>query len=275
MKLNRETAQNQIGKVREIIGNNRRAAYVVVLVLVGLWWTGRLPPIPSWWPLVVLPAVACGGGAYYYKDQILDLLPDDDGIILVALDETGEYDKGVHRISEDRFERLEIENGELYQWDTAGTRTYEVRHYDPQDNRAVGNWAESLPASELSKRGEIKDVRAEIRELREMIEPEAKRGKELRRKLPGIVRVLDARRDQEVNRGLEESTVDKGLDDATISQVVDENLETGPPDAETSIDTDEQNRQNGHKDESVSVETEEPEALIPDTDELAEKPTRY
>ena len=53
-----------VGTVREILGNNRRASYLGLLVLGILYYTGNLPALglPSWWPAVAIAGAKSSAG---------------------------------------------------------------------------------------------------------------------------------------------------------------------------------------------------------------------
>ena len=196
------------------------AGLVLVLQLTGIISLG----LPSWWPIAGIVVGAGSVAGWMASDRLYSLIPEDEKIMLIAFHTADGTGGEVWELHPDEFEDLEVV-GSLYEWDEAPTRCYEVREYDSERNRAVGNWRESKPGSDLAEQERMNDVIAEIDELRSMLEPEAKKARTMRRQLSGIVRVLDARRDKEYVRSLENSTVDADTTDANISDVLEELLD--------------------------------------------------
>jgi hypothetical protein len=205
--------------------------------------------------------IGAGGVAgWMASDRLYSLIPEDEQIILVSFTATDGTGGEIWSLHPDEFEDLEVERGDLYQWDASPTRCYEVRSYDPETNTAIGNWRESKPASALAEQEAIDDVLADIEELRDLLEPEVRRARKLRRQLPGIVRVLDAQRDAEVNEGLEQATVDADIDDATVSRVVNDVLDD---DRNPHPDAGEGDTTNGHRDgQEIEIEQAEYDAIL-------------
>ncbi|MCW8172798.1 hypothetical protein D8S78_13295 [Natrialba swarupiae] len=129
----------------------------------------------------------------------------------------------IWELSEDRFADLEV-SGTLHQWDQSTRRVYEVRDYDPNTNVAIANWRESEPGSALARERTVEDVFAAIRELREDLEPDAAKGRELQRRIRGIVRQIDRERAEAQQRALDEHIAPDVGDSRTISDIVDESL---------------------------------------------------
>jgi len=209
--------------VREILGNNRRAVYVGLLVLAGLAVTGNLPEtgLPSWWPVVGVAAIAAGLAGRYAARRILDLIPDPEGILLVEFKAHDAGGGAIYELSEEAFADMRV-IGSLYQWDRSPRRVYEVREYDQRHNVAVGNWRETVPASELAEPPSVEDAMAAIRELREDLEPDVAKARETRRRLRGIVRQLDKDRLDAQEQLLDDTVAPDLGDSRPISEVVDE-----------------------------------------------------
>jgi len=219
-----------IATAREILGNNRKAAYLAAVILAGLYATGNLPDVgglPSWWPVAGVAAVAAYVGGRFAARRILDLVPEPDGILLVEFraDEPG--GGAIYELSEEAFEDMWVFGGSLYQWDESPRRVYEVREYDPEKNLAVGNWRESPPGSALASEATVDDALAAIRELRTDLEPDVAEARELRRRIRGIVRQLDKERAEAQQAILD----DHVAPDLGGSRSIDEIIEEQMPDA--------------------------------------------
>lgn len=218
-----------IATAREVVGNNRRASYLAVAILAGLYATGNLPSVgvPSWWPAAAVAAAAAYFGGRAAARRILDLVPEPDGILLVEFraDEPG--GGAIYELSEEAFEDMWVFGGSLYQWDESPRRVYEVREYDPEKNLAVGNWRESAPGSALASEATVDDALAAIRELRTDLEPDVAEARELRRRIRGIVRQLDKERAEAQQAILD----DHVAPDLGGSRSIDEIIEEQMPDA--------------------------------------------
>lgn len=171
--------------------------------------------------------------------KIADLLPDPDGIFLISFraDEPGGE---IWEVSEDVFADLKVVGGSLYQWEESPKRVYEVRDYHPEENVAVANWRESAPASRLAEPPTVEDAMAAIRELREDLEPDVAKARELQRRIRGIVRRLDRER-AEAQRSILDDHVAPDLGDSTtISDVIDDSLpdDLHPEVTDHGVDTD-------------------------------------
>jgi len=232
---------------REIAGNNRLATYALVLAGAVLVLTGRVPSLPGWWPVL---AVAAGGVAvagWYWSDRILDLLPEEQGILLVQF-AADDDDNAIYELSTERFEKMRVV-GALYQWDQSPRRLYEVREYDQRNNVAVGNWRESEPGSEIASKPTVEDALAAVSELREDIEPRAAEARELRRRIRGIVRAIEADRAEAQQALLDEHLAPDLGDGKTVSEIVDKQL----PDRLHPLDGEGEPATNGHE---STVETD-------------------
>lgn len=233
--------------VRQLIGNNRRLAYATVALAIVLWLTGNLPnvEIPSWWPVaVVLIGAAILAGKWAAK-RIQELLPDPEGILIVALDETETGGGAIYELSEAAFEDLEVAGGDLFAWDRSPRRVYEVRSYDPVNNVAKGNWRESKPASALLAEETGEDAMAAVEELRTMLEPDVAEARRLKRHMRGIVRQLDKDRAAALDAILDEHVTPTLGDSRSIAEVIEdvvseEELTTTPVDRNGEPETDDQ-----------------------------------
>jgi hypothetical protein len=129
-------------------------------------------------------------------------------------------------LSEDQFADLEVKEGPLNHLPECHHEAYEVLAYNPEQNVAVGTWRQSLPASQLVGHNDVTDAMDKIDELREYLEPEAKRGRYLRQNLPGILRALDRQRARNQARAIEPQVAPsfggESINDAIDSALPDE-----------------------------------------------------
>ena len=210
--------------------------------------------------VAVTAAVAIAIGGYAAGGYVVDLLPDEEGIHLVAFDSSDDAGGAVYELSEDQFADMDVYAGSLFEWPVS-KRVYEVREYRPDDNVAVANWRESVAGSELAGDVQVVDALEAIGELRDEFEPEARKARRLQRRLRSIVRKLDRRRlkDQEaiLDPSLTPSFDDEG---ATVSAVLDEELPDDlKPESMKGDDID--TERNGH-DDTIGFELlDETEAL--------------
>lgn len=214
--------------ITEIVRDNFKAIVVLVGGYIVAAETGRVayPEIemPTGWGLAVTAALAVGVASYYYADRILDLLPDDEGIYLVAFVADDDTGGAVWELTEDQFEAMTVVNGSLFQWPVS-KRVYECREYRPEENVAVANWRESVAASELAGSATVVDALEQIRELRHEFEPEARKLRRLQRGLRGVVRKLDRRRLQDQQAVLDQHlTPSFDSEGATVGAVIEEEL---------------------------------------------------
>ncbi|MYL69137.1 hypothetical protein [Halorubrum distributum] len=234
----------------------------LVLLFIGGAETGRYP-YP--WEIegagiAVTAAVAVAIGGYVAGGYVADLLPEEEGIYLVAFDASDDTGGSIWELSEDQFADMDVHAGSLFEWPVA-KRVYEVREYRPEDNVAVANWRESVAGSELAGNVQVVDALEAIAELREEFEPDAQEARRLKRRLRSIARKLDKRRlkDQEaiLDPTLTPSFEDEG---ATVSAVLDEELPDDlKPDTMKGDDVD--TERNGHGDTVGFELLDETEAL--------------
>lgn len=243
MNLDREQLLTPIATAREILGNNRRAAYVGVLVLVGLYATDNLPlgAIPSWWPVVLVLAIAAAVAGNWAAKRILDLLPEPEGILIVEMDATDTSGGAIYELDEEAFEELTVLGGDLYQWDGSSRRVYEVRSYDPDMNQAVCNWRESEPASTFAGERTVDDALAAIDELRSEFETDAQEARHLKRQIRGIVRSLDKERADAWESVLDDHVAPSMGDAPTVGEMIEDRM----PD-EIDVPTADERQTNGH-----------------------------
>jgi hypothetical protein len=237
----------------------------VVLAVFGIWSGVLDPDWPAWWPIIPIMGVAALIAGYFGAERIYELIPEEDGILLVSLrgDEPGGE---IWEIYEDDFEDMAVD-GTLYQWDESPRRVYEVRDYYPNEHRAVGNWREAEPASAILEERTTEDAIAFISELRETYEPEAARARRLQRRLRGIVRTLDRERTQARARQLDDATGLESIDSKAISDVLDEELpdDLHPEAGGGSEDSNPEAKMNGDSDR-VDVTLDDVEPLDPEYD---------
>jgi len=211
--------------------------------------------------VVMTAAVAVGIGGYVAGGYVADLLPDDEGIYLVAFEASDDTGGSIWELSEDQFADMDVHAGTLFEWPVA-KRVYECREYRPDDNVAVANWRESVAGSELAGDVNVADAFEQIAELREEFEIDARRGRRIKRRLRSITRTIDRRRleDQEA---ILDPTLTPSFDDeeATISAVIaDELPDDLKPESMKAGDTPNTER-NGHG-ETIGFELlDEAEAL--------------
>jgi len=214
-----------VATVREILGNNRRAAYLGLIALGILWYTGNLPSagLPSWWPAVAIAIVAAYIGARWAARKILDLIPEPPGILIVEFraDEPG--GGAIYELSEEAFEDMDVV-GDLFAWDESPRRVYEVWEYDPAENIAIANWRESEPGSAIAANRTVDDAFAAIRSLREDFEPDVAKARELRRRFRGIVRALDADRAEAQQQILDNHLAPDLGGSRSIDDVIEESM---------------------------------------------------
>jgi len=201
----------------------------VALVESGMIETGypSIPSLPDWWQLGALAAGSTLIVAYYVGDKVADLLPDPPGHLIVALDETTDQGLGVWELNDEAWERLKVHEGTLYPWTDSPLDTCEARIYNPETNTAVANWREAAPASRVLGETEESAVRALVSELRDQYEDDARHARALRRRIPSILRRLDARRAADQNAALE-GHLSPSFGDETIDDVIQDEL---PPES--------------------------------------------
>lgn len=166
-------------------------------------------------------ALAAGYGAAGY---VANLLPDEEGIYIVAFEASDDTGGSIYEITEDQFANMEVHAGTLFEWPTA-KRVYEVKEYRPEENIAVANWRESVAGSQLAGDAMVVDAMEAIAELRDEFEPEAQRSRYLQRRIRSIVRRQDRERLRDQQDVLDPTVAPTFNDDRkTVSQIVDEEI---------------------------------------------------
>lgn len=174
--------------------------------------------------VIAAGAIAAAFGGYIAAGKIADLLPEPEGIYLIAFEADDEQGGEVWELSEDQFADLEVQNGTLFQWPSS-KRIYEAREYDPDRNVAIGNWRESVAGSELAGNATVPDAFAAVEELRQEFEPESRKYRHLQRRIRSIVRKADRRRLRDQQALLDDTlTPEFANDDASISSVLRDEL---------------------------------------------------
>lgn len=206
------------------LDNNSRIVIFGTIGLAIAQWAGWVNlGLPNWWPLGAGIIVSAAAAAYVGADKVAELIPEEEGIWLISFTTTDGKGGEIWEIHEDDWEDMTVD-GTLYEWAESPRRLYECRSYDPEENHAVANWRESEPGSKLASEESVEDALAAIRELRQDLEPEAAKAREMRRRIRGITRQLDRQRAQELNTAIDEATVDADMNDATITNILDEAL---------------------------------------------------
>lgn len=237
------------------IQDNSRMVFVAVAGYVAAADFGYVTPI---WEMegsmiVGTAAVVAGIAGFAAAGKIQSLLPDEEGIYIVAFESSDDTGGAIYEISEDQFDAMEVAYGSLFEW-PVGKRVYECKEYRPEENVAVGNWRESIAASQLAGDAQVVDAMDQIAELRDEFEPEARKSRHLKRRIRSIVRKLDRRRLLDQQEIIDPTTTPAfKRDDATVSQVVQEEVpDELLPESMTASETDETT--NGQDPETVGFE---------------------
>lgn len=250
--------------IRSFAGENSQYLIAGFTALVILQFAGVINVgLPDWWPIVGIMIASAGVTGYLASDKIAALIPDKDGILLVAFEADGKGGE-IWELQEGTWGEMEVD-GTLYEWSESPRRIYECRDYDPESNKAVANWRESEPASTLAESRTVEDVYGAIRELRQDLEPEAAEARELRRRIRGIVRRLDRERTRARARQLDESTLDEGIDAPTISEILDDELPQNlHPDAGRGDGEDSKTNGDRENGERIDIELDDLEPIEPE-----------
>jgi PHD/YefM family antitoxin component YafN of YafNO toxin-antitoxin module len=194
----------------------------IVLAVFGIWSGVLDPDWPAWWPIIPIMGITALIVGYLASDKIYALIPNKQGILLIAL--RADKDGGaVYEIYEDDWEDMTV-SGTLYEWAESPRRVYECREYIPEDNHAIANWREAEPASAILDKRTPEDALEAVSELREVYEPEAARARRLQRRLRGIVRKLDQERTKARARQLDQETGLESIDSKTIAEILEEEV---------------------------------------------------
>jgi hypothetical protein len=159
--------------------------------------------VPDWWPVLVVGGIAGAVAIAVAAGKIEDLWPDTHGVYIVVINAQRDDVVEMWELTEDQWADLEVVDGPLNELPNCKHRAYEAMAYNPAQNVAVGTWRHSVPASQMVGHNEVDDALDMIHEVREYLEPRAKRGRYIRQNLPGIVRALDRERARNQARALE------------------------------------------------------------------------
>ena len=174
--------------------------------------------------VVITGAVAALAIGYVAAGKFEDLIPEEEGIYLVAFEASDDTGGEIWELSKDQFAAMNVAHGTLFEWPVA-KRVYECKEYRPDENIAVGNWRESVAGSQLAGDAIVTDAMDQIAELRDEFEPEARKSRHLQRRIRSIVRKLDRRRLLDQQEIIDPTTTPAfERDDATVSEVVAEEI---------------------------------------------------
>lgn len=207
------------GRKRQIVG-------AIGVLLIG-WSTGILDPaaldVPVWWRLIATAGFLALVVGWIAAGMIADLLPEEHGTFLVAFDDTRLGGGEIWELNDDKWEDLTV-SGSLKKWEDSTKDVYECREYDPELNRAIGNWRESKPGSALAAEATVEDALAAIRELRLDLEPDAAESREIKRRIRGIIRTLDRERAEAQQSLIDKHAAPNVGGSRTISEVLEDEL---------------------------------------------------
>lgn len=212
--------------IEDTIRENQRTIVIGVLLFVAAAESGhvRYPWEIDGSAAVITAGVATAVAGYFGAEYVESLLPDPEGIYLIAFESSDETGGSVWEISEDQFESMEIHAGNLFEWPVS-KRVYEVKEYRPEENIAVANWRESVAGSQLAGDAMMPDALEQIRELREEFEPEAQRSRYLRRRLRSVARIIDRRRLEDQQEILDTTTNPTFSEDrSSVAEIVSEQI---------------------------------------------------
>lgn len=204
--------------------------YDRLLIVAGLGYLaaaqfGYVTPIweMNGFGVVATAAVLAAGAGYASAGKIESLLPEPEGIYIVAFRSSDDTGGEIWEVSEDQFANMEV-HGSLMQWGVA-KRVYECLEYRPKENVAVGNWRESVAGSSIANHYSVADAMEQVEELRAEFEPEAQKSRRLQRRIRSIVRKLDRRRLKDQQEIIDPTTNPEFSDSrATVSEVVEEEV---------------------------------------------------
>lgn len=211
----------------------------LVLIVVGyllLAGAGVIEPIeipelelPPWYELVGLGVLVAALLGMFVGSKIIDLLPDPPRVYLVELTER-EQGNAVWRLTPDAFEALTVEGGRLYQWEETKHPVYECVTFDPDENYAIGTWRESVPASEIIGKSDVRDAIDQISDVRDGMEQEARWGHKVRRRITSIIRAIDRERAFDQNAAVEGHVAPNIGDGRSADEIILEQLGELAPD---------------------------------------------
>lgn len=184
------------------------------------WWSGA--ELPEWWVLAASGLVVAGLGAAFASGKIEDLLPDPPRVRIVRINSQGDG-LACWSLSPDQFANLQVEWGPLYPHREAHGEVYEAYAYDPDRNVAVGTWRRSIPGSKIVGRHDVDDVLSVIGEVRNDLEPAARRGEEIRQALPAVIRRVKFDTMEAQNAALDPSSP-MITDQPTVDEIISDEL---------------------------------------------------
>lgn len=215
---------NRLDSLRGFADENSRPLIFGALAVALLQWAGIINlGVPDWWPLVLGITLSAAAAAYVGADKVSELIPDEDGILLVALDEQHEHGRGIYELSEDEWANLSVD-GTLEQWGESHRRVYECVHYNRSENHALANWRESEPSSEILAEATPEDALAELKQLRETLEPLAADGKDLKRRLRAVAMRMDREREEASLKMMDDLEVDSETEMPTVGEILDDEV---------------------------------------------------
>jgi len=179
--------------------------------------------IPEWWPLFIVLGIVGGFGIMWATGKIQAMWPEEHGVYIAVINAQRDNVVEVWELTEDAHADLEVVDGPLNELPNCKHRAYEAMAYNPDQNVAVGTWRKSVPASQFVGHNDVEDALELIHELREFLEPEAKRGRYIRQNLPGIVRAIDRERARNQARAIEPN-VAPSFGGESINDALDETL---------------------------------------------------
>lgn len=213
--------------VTESIKDNSRILIAGILIYVAAADYGLVTPV---WEIdgagiVITAGAVIGAAGYVGADYVMKLLPDEEGIYLVAFEASDDTGGSLWEISEDQFDDMDVHAGTLFEWPGTSKRVYEVKEYHPEENKAIANWRESVAGSQLAGNSQLVHAFEQIAELRNEFEPEAQKSRYLQRRIRSIVRRQDRERLRDQQDVLD-PTVAPTFDESrkTVSEIVDEEI---------------------------------------------------
>jgi len=144
--------------------------HYIALTLIGAVVAGVLagvspPAMPLRVKVAALAVTLALALGYAPVSKFLNYLYDPPKRFVVSLGLSG--NPGIYQLTPAAWERVEVVDGELHQWENVTWPTYEVEEFDADEMTAVGTWRGSKPDSDLLKREK------EIGLMREKLERQA------------------------------------------------------------------------------------------------------
>jgi hypothetical protein len=193
------------------------------VIIGGAVWYGDVE-IPDWWLIVGVAALGAVAVAYVASGKIYDLFDDPRPVRLVQINAVSDEGVAAWKMSRDQFNDMSVEWGPLYPHTGSEYETYEVFAYNPDANAAVGTWRRhSVPGSDVLGQPNVEDLEQQIADLRGRLEPEARRLKELKVRLPVIARTIDYERAEAMNAALDPSSPNQ-VADRSVDEIIRDEL---------------------------------------------------